>query len=233
MIIYRIYFIACQTINSRNLTGSTKSAICQSIMFASAYNQLDQLEREFVDAFVGGLARAADKNYERIMSALSRFTRTVNLATLPEREAEMLRKPLVSAAIVEEVNRIAVEADMSPEWVLRRLKIIASSNMDDFTKRGEDGYLKPDFSRVTRDQMAAIKSFKFKEEYGRFGSRVHSEFTLHDPLAAMQTWARHTGLEKAENPVYAQYAAPAEIGHVTGDMTEAGAGDLYARYLGD
>lgn len=76
---------------------------------------------------------------------------------------------------------------------------LAHSNVQDFTRLNDDGDLEVDFSRATREQLAAISGVKVKKRkiYDNKGNVVgeehQSEFKLWDKLRAAELLGKHAG----------------------------------------
>jgi phage terminase small subunit len=116
---------------------------------------------------------------------------------------ENLRKPEIAAAIAEAQNKRAERAELTADMVVDELRKIAFANMDDYMKAtpGGDPYL--DFSRLTRDQKAALHEVTIEDfvdgrgEDARAVKRV--KFKLHDKLGALDKLGRHLGLFDAKH----------------------------------
>ena len=77
--------------------------------------------------------------------------------------SELLTKPDIKAAVEKAINKLEISA----ENVLAEIAKLAFSNMGDYVQPNADGtQLVPDFSRLTRDQMACIQEIKVDETGG-------------------------------------------------------------------
>jgi phage terminase small subunit len=77
--------------------------------------------------------------------------------------ARLLRKANIRTAVQKVLNKL----EISTENVLAELAKLAFSNMGDFVQPSPDGtQLVPDFSKLTREQMAAIQEIRVDETGG-------------------------------------------------------------------
>ena len=74
--------------------------------------------------------------------------------------SRMLRRTKVQKIINAHLSRLAVRANVSAERVLHELDLLAHSNMLDYVVVLPDGKLDVDFTKVTREQMAAVQEIK-------------------------------------------------------------------------
>jgi hypothetical protein len=196
---------------------------------ASAYRQLQPVERNFVDGFVMQVEADAAAKQERISEFLSR--------PIPwhmyEASNGMLDRALVRAAISERINQIAEQAELSHWRVLRELRAIAFSNIKDYMSLDHNGELVFDMSGCTPEQFAAIKKFKIKE-LPRGGREL--EFELYDKLSGLDKFMRYMGMLDADNPYWAEeqkrlMSGKNDAAAITSDMTDDQAADAYSRML--
>jgi phage terminase small subunit len=86
--------------------------------------------------------------------------------TAAEQGARLLRNAQIKAAVQKTLNKLEISA----ETVLAEIAKLAFSNMGDFVQPSPDGsQLVPDFSKLTREQMAAIQEIKVDESAGGGG----------------------------------------------------------------
>lgn len=164
--------------------------------FRPAYEQLAQVERRFVDGYVTDLEDIASKTGQRLTVVLLQ----PYPYTLDARALALLASALVRSAICERVKTLSDLVDLSPYRTLRELCAIAYSNIGNYVKIDQHGVPMWDFTKVTNEQMAAVKTFKI-EEKPRGG--VKSELVLHDKLAALVKAMEYQGLTKPDNPHWA------------------------------
>lgn len=166
-------------------------------MIISAYDGLNSNEREVVDAYVNSVKIYAEQNNELILHSLSR--------PIPEdviaRSRGVLEKPLVKAAIYDRIKELSDEEDLSAKRVMREHMNLAMSNMADYLKFEDSGFMKIELSQCTRKQLAAVK--KVKVEHGIFGTQVTIE--LHDKNAHLQALNKMMGLDQADNSTYLKH----------------------------
>lgn len=110
--------------------------------------------------------------------------------------SELLTKPDIAAAVKKATDKLEISA----ENVLAELAKLAFSNMGDFCQPNENGtQLVPDFSALTRDQMAAIQEIKVDESAGGAGDgkreRIQrTTFKLADKGLNLERLGRHLKL---------------------------------------
>jgi phage terminase small subunit len=81
----------------------------------------------------------------------------------------LLRNPKVNAAVAEKSEKIATKLELSAEWVLAEIKKLAEANMMDYMTITDSGEAFVDFSKLTRDQAAAIQEITIDETGGGGG----------------------------------------------------------------
>ena len=200
-----------------------------NMRFASAYSQLQTIEREFVDGFLRRLDTENTKAApERITTTLERVAASINFDELDSRARDQFAKPMVNAAIREAVEDLARERDLLPARIIQEHANIAFANMQDFFELGEYDWPKPILSKLTREQWAAIAEIDIVDEVGRNGSKRRLKFKLHDKLRSLDTLAKFNGLDKAENPVYSAYSMP----KLPATVDSATVNNKYAEYVG-
>lgn len=69
---------------------------------------------------------------------------------------ELLKRPDIQAAISAGQAKVAERCEIAADRVVKELSYLAFANMLDFIRIGEDGRPYTDFSKVTREQAAAI-----------------------------------------------------------------------------
>lgn len=86
--------------------------------------------------------------------------------TAAEQGTRLLRNAQIKAAVQKTLNKLEISA----ENVLQEIAKLAFSNMGDFVSPSNDGtQLVPDFSKLTREQMAAIQEIRVDETGGGGG----------------------------------------------------------------
>lgn len=110
---------------------------------------------------------------------------------------ELLRYPKVQAAISAIQAEKARKFGIGLDTVLIELAHLAFSNMEDFCRRTADGDLVPDFSEVTRAQMAAVQEITsevYLEGVGEEALRVkRTKFKLADKRGPLTDLCKHLG----------------------------------------
>ena len=121
------------------------NAVANQTMFQSAYRQISQPERSFVDRLVNLLAESAHRHEQPIRLALGQpMPDTVRRID----KKGWLDRPLVQAAITEEINRIADDQEISPQRWIKEVAAIAQSNVGEFYTVNVLGQPEVDADRV-------------------------------------------------------------------------------------
>ncbi len=188
------------------LRKSSNSAISAQmnarVTFASAYRQLQPVEKQFVDGYVTALEAAADQSNERISDALHRPVPP----ELIERSGGLLNRPLVTAAIAERVNDISRASELSIERVIRHLSAISFSSMQDYMTVNEmTGEPEFNLSNVTPDQWLAVKSVEF--EMSARGTGKKTKVVLYDKLPTLFKYLDMFGISEPGNNEIRNYSA--------------------------
>lgn len=176
-----------------------------AISFISAYRQLTGFERDFVDGFLRHVDREAQHRHERLTATLERVSAALDPATLDERTRDLFSKPLIVAAIRERVEQLAAERDLTPEWIVNQYRNIASASLEHYFTVGEDGFPQINLSELTSEQWSALQEVDAVEEYGKGKTVRRVKVKLQPKMEALAKLMAHTGLDKADNPTYANY----------------------------
>lgn len=111
--------------------------------------------------------------------------------------SENLRKPLIAEAIAAAQAQRSARFGTRLDEVLIELARLAFSNMEDFTRRTPDGELVADFSKATREQMAAVQEITsevYMEGSGEDAERVkRTKFKLADKRGPLTDLCKHLG----------------------------------------
>ena len=111
---------------------------------------------------------------------------------------ENLTNPDIAAAIEKAMAERAERTRLTADWVVDELRKLAGANMADYMRSTPEGDPYLDFSRLTRDQTAALAEVTVEDfvdgrgEDARAVKRV--KFKLHDKRAALVDLGRHLGL---------------------------------------
>jgi hypothetical protein len=196
------------------------------MQFTSAYRQLSPAEKDFTDHFVSAIETRAVRLQKRIIEVLEGPIERPR----DERAAMLLERPLVRAAITERVRELQDAADLSAYKVLKELSSIAFSNIDDYMDRSSPEFTHIDFSKCTREQMAAVK--KIDIEYQSDGMTVKKlKFELHDKVGGLDRFMRHMGLLDPDNPYHAAEIKKREQPAIGFNSTDMQAADAYASFI--
>lgn len=187
----------------------------------TAYDLLDEHERQSVDDYIGYVIAEQRRKGDRIALALE--------APIPfeyiSRSRGALSRPLVRAAVAERIRTLADEQDLNPVRVVKELYAIAHSNMADYVQQEPFGdiIIKP-LHKIPREKMAAIKTLKITPTL--MGPRT--ELALYDKLPALKLLAEFTGLVAPEAPpVLEEYTRRAALTDQSSKAPEA----VYAELL--
>lgn len=189
------------------------------LTFKTAYEQLTDLQRDFVDGFVRFIeARNEEQPFERLTTTLVRAAANYNVANTDNHSRDMFQNPIVAAAIRERIETIATERDLSPARIMREHSILALSNMQDYVvieDGGQWGHVKAD---LTREQMAAVQQLEFEETYSKNGIKRVIKLKLYNKQQSLGELSKFMGMNKEDSEEYARYMnAP----HTSGTITEA------------
>lgn len=209
------------------------NAVANQTMFQSAYRQISQPERSFVDRLVNLLAESAHRHEQSIRLALGQ--------EMPDAVRRIdkkgwLDRPLVQAAITEEINRIADDQEISPQRWIKEVAAIAQSNVGEFYTVNALGQPEVDTDKLTDPDMTrAIKSIEFEtsDNITRSAVKTKVKIIMHDKIAALKMQAAYMGLDDGENPHRRADRAAQEKIALPAGTTATEAGEKYARMIGD
>ena len=111
---------------------------------------------------------------------------------------ENLTKPNIAAAIEKAKEVRAQRTRLTSDMVVDELRKIAFANMADYMKSTPEGDPCLDFSRLTREQTAALAEVTVEHFLDHRGEKARSvrrvKFKLHDKRAALVDLGRHLGI---------------------------------------
>ena len=111
---------------------------------------------------------------------------------------ENLIKPDIAAAIEKAMAERAERTRLTADWVIDELRKLAGANMADYMKSTPEGDPYLDFSRLTREQTAALAEVTVEDFLDHCGEEARSvrrvKFKLHDKRAALVDLGRHLGI---------------------------------------
>jgi phage terminase small subunit len=122
--------------------------------------------------------------------------------------SRLLTRDNVVAAIERVKNKLVIRHEVTLDWVITELKKIAGANMGDYFEVGADGLPRLNWSRLTRDQKAAMSEVTVDivgsepigeriedgAVYDVFAPVKRVRFKLHDKRAALVDLGKHLGL---------------------------------------
>lgn len=161
------------------------------IMFESAYRQLSQIERAFVDAYISAIEKYAVRTGERLTSAL-------NACPAPShpKSRELLSMALVRAAISERIRDLSESMELNVYRTLKELRSMAYSSIGHYIEINDDGEPSFNLAGCTPEQLSAIKTIKIRERTDNKNDITTKEFeiVLHDKPAMLKDVMRYHGL---------------------------------------
>jgi len=116
----------------------------------------------------------------------------------------LLANAKIRELIQQARDRVANKLEVTTERIVAELAKIGFANMQDFMSVGTDGYPVLDWSKLTRDQAAALSSVQVDDfvegrgEDARAGKRVR--FKLHDKRAALVDLGKNLGMFQQDTP---------------------------------
>lgn len=164
--------------------------------FETAYRQLAQADRAFVDDFVARIEQV----YETTGRDLFEILGSIDYDTLSERDQGYLAKSIVRAAVSERVKDIKEAQNVNPRRIVKEFATLAFTTLNDFfdpeAPTIADAF---DLRGATPEQRAAIKEVEV-EESARTG-RIKVKFKLHDRMAPLRELAKIAGLYDQDGEV--------------------------------
>lgn len=113
----------------------------------------------------------------------------------------LLKEPEIMQLVEKGNDNISKKLDLTREKVLEELSKLGFSNMQDYMRTNEDGDPVLDFSKLTREQAAALTEVTVDSyiEGGAEGREVKKvKFKLADKRAALVDLGKHLGMFKEE-----------------------------------
>lgn len=164
--------------------------------FESAYRQLAQADRAFVDDFVMRIEQVHETTGRELFEILG----SIDFATLGERDQGYLAKSIVRAAVSERVKDIKEAQNVNPRRIVKEFATLAFTTLNDFFDPEAltiaDAF---DLRTATPEQRAAIKEIEV-EESARTG-RVKVKFKLHDRMGPLRELAKIAGMYDKDGEV--------------------------------
>lgn len=157
--------------------------------FTSAYGQLRPTEQAFVMAYLEN-----DDPRVAIRKAIPGIQKNVENV----RSLDMMRRPLVIAAIAEKQKERMARFELSADNIIREIAHVGFARMGDYVKREEDGTLSMDLTKIPEnelsDRLAAVSEVTFEEteKDGQIDRKI--KFKLHPKLDALDKLMKRFGL---------------------------------------
>lgn len=181
-----------------NLPASLKRARNEEranrVDFSTAFGQLKITEQTFVLAYLKN-----DDPRVAIREAMPGIQKNVENV----RALDMMRRPMVQAAIAEKQNERIARFELSAENIIRETALVAFARMGDYVRREEDGTLALDLSNVPAEELserlAAVSEVTFEETTDADGKMVRkTKFKLHSKLDGLEKLIKIAGLNAPE-----------------------------------
>ena len=200
-------------------------------MFQSAYRQITASERVFVDRLVKSLHTAAKRQGDPVRGCLDK---PLPAALMQLDTRGYLQRPLVCAAINEQIIECALADEISPTTTAREIHRIAHASVNEFYYRDEYGDLVVDEKAfLDPEKAAAIKSIEYERgDSLTRNTRVRVKITMHDKIAALKMELALMGMDDGDSP-YRKTDRAANSRNLPVGATAQQAGDVYASMIGD
>lgn len=195
--------------------------------FRSAYASLTPMETKFVDGYVVDLQIYAERTGARLAAVLH----LPFPGELDRTAVALLARPMVRAAIVERINGISQEHDLTINRSLRSLGNLAYSNIKDYFDISTiSGMPELNLAKASADQLEAVKSIEI-EDMARGGRKT--KITMHDKTANLLTTLKYFGVLQEDNEHWRQATATEkpDAKQIPADADLAKAADMYARLI--
>lgn len=197
--------------------------------FQNAYSQLRAKELLFVQAYL-----ATDNPRMAALAAHPELQSRPQLADV--RALDMLKRPLVRAAIAEKLHEVMSRYEVTTDRVVQEIAKVGFANMGDYIQLTSDGEPYIDLSGLSPEQMAAIAEVTvedFKEGRGEDARDVRRvKFKLHDKLSGLDKLMKRLGAYAPERrELSGPGGTPIPVAQLTVEMTAESAADYYAQML--
>ncbi len=194
-----------------------------SDMLQSAYYQISEPERVFVDRLVAEAAR-----HGRVSDLID--------APLPPELHEIdtrgwLQRPLILAAIHEQLQTLQLNEEISLPRIMRELHAIATFTLESIMQFDQFGQPQIDLENATPAQWAAIKSIEMEttESLTR-ANKVKIKVQMHDKLGALKMLSDMLGAYEPDNP-FRKADKTRNAPSLTDGVSSQQAADEYQRFI--
>lgn len=217
----------------RALVSSSDKLPVASEVGKSAYEQLRNTERRFVDEYIV----TDDAIGAYVLSSKMASGQRSNV--LRVRALEIIRRPLVQAAIRERQEYLRQKSDITAEAIIGEVAKMAFSNMINYGKVAEDGSFALDLTTTTTDQFAAIQEITTEEnesesDGGKRSYSKRSKIKLHSKNDALDKLMRRFGLYAPDRHEFSGPGGkPIKVAQLSVNATVNEAGDMYAAMLNE
>jgi phage terminase small subunit len=113
-----------------------------------------------------------------------------------EQGSYLLSNPIIKEKVEQlksaQQSKLKEAAFVNEEMIMRELKAIGFSNVQDFVTYDDDGVALVSSENLTREKLAAVKSVKIKKR----GNNKETEFELYDKAGALVKMGEQIGMFK-------------------------------------
>lgn len=191
---------------------------------STAYDLLDDNERNIVDEYVKFVVEEQKKLKQRVDLALNKPFPD----SYVKKSRGVLSRAVVKAAVAERVLEESKKDDISADRVLKELSKIAFSDITDYLYEGQYGELQvKDLAVIPKNVTCAIKSIETKPS--KFG--LTTKITMHDKIPALKELSEYLGMKPADKPPILQEYIKQEIHQVTKKEDEVLEEAKYEQFL--
>ena len=152
--------------------------------------------------------------------------------TAKQQGARLLTNVDVQKAVEEGQKAIGERNELSQDMVVQELRLLGFSNMADYMTVTKDGSLTADFTKLTREQAAAIHEVtvdEFTDGKGKDARPVRRvKFKLADKRAALVDLGRHLGIFRDRVELTDKGGKPIPVANV--DYSDMPAEEAARRY---
>lgn len=199
-------------------------------MFRSAYQQITPQERAFVDRLVRQMAESAKRHGRSIAEVLDT---PLPPALLEHDKRGWLQRPLVVAAVSDQVRELALRDEINLEHTAREIHAIAHSNMADYFEIDAAGDPFFNLEGLSREKMSAIAQIDIEKSDGLSRStKTKVKIKLHDKIAALKMELALMGAADGDSP-FRKSDTATHTTRLTDQSSVEQAAEEYQRMIGD
>lgn len=166
----------------------------------SAYDQLEDLERVFVDSLLSDLSLNSAKATRRVEDYMQQVAVDGNkIKNAPHHIKKMLERPIVQAAIAERVEEFSRETNVDAKRLIAELWNIATSTLEGIFNPSmrHPGFLEIDVNAISPAQWATISTIECRADPATGAPVI--KVKLHDKLGAIDKMMKFLGMFELDN----------------------------------